>query len=107
MSFPILPGILADFFARQVDPELAFSCETYPINSQPLACIEGYGTVVKWAAAKSFVVQCGVCFLAYPVIGSLSDRYGRKPFLIVSMLLNIPTVATTMLHEWVGSSMYW
>ena len=43
MSFPILPGILADFFARQVDPELASSCETYPPQSQPLACIEGYG----------------------------------------------------------------
>ena len=90
MSFPIRPGILADFFARQVDPELTSSCETYPPQSQPLACIEGYGQVVKWAAVKSFVVNCCVCFLAYPVIGSLSDRYGRKPFLIVSMVLNIP-----------------
>ncbi|MEO6846056.1 MAG: MFS transporter [Chthoniobacterales bacterium] len=65
-------------------------------------CLNGYGTLVPATmsiAAKSLLLGVVLCmyplgqFLSSPVIGALSDKYGRRPLLIVSLALSVLSYA--------------
>ncbi len=59
-----------------INPVLPFIAQQYVGNPQNLA------TVVGWLASVYAICQ----FLAAPMLGALSDRFGRRPLLLICLL---------------------
>jgi MFS family permease len=49
-------------------------------------CRLGTDDNVTWLAASSFVANTILGLAAVPVVGTLSDRYGRKPFFLLGVV---------------------
>eukprot|EP00976_Prorocentrum_cordatum_P037793 767660-Prorocentrum_minimum.AAC.7 len=68
----------------------------------PLACNDAHGDAALWQSWASFCSSSVVSFFMSPILGAASDRYGRKPFIILSNILqiipNLLLVSYTNLH---------
>lgn len=92
---PIASILTTDFFASSAAGRV-MHCEDYAPKLKPVACNEAASTAAMVKAIASGASALLGFFLS-PVIGSLSDVYGRKPFLIFSEALNTLQLAGFLL----------
>lgn len=57
------------------------------LGTAPQECVSAHGDAAMWQGVSSFVSSSIMCFLFSPAIGAASDRYGRKPFILVRSLV--------------------
>ena len=66
------------------------ACDSFII--QPAACVAGSEQAQSAAAFWNFVTK-GLTFLCNPIVGSISDHYGRRPILLGGLFLScLPAV---------------
>lgn len=58
-------------------------CSTFDHGEQPAACIQGTADSTSWVAGASFVANSVLGLTLVPLTGFWSDRFGRKPFLLL------------------------
>lgn len=58
--------------------------------------MSAHGDAAMWQGASSFVSSSVMTFLFSPAIGAASDRYGRKPFILVSLPRHAPHTHTAL-----------
>ncbi|KAG2441733.1 hypothetical protein HXX76_003348 [Chlamydomonas incerta] len=104
--FPITPTLVTNGFAslaagRRMD------CTAYPPHASPPECVDAHSTAVTWMSWTNFVSSSLLTFLCAPYVGALSDRLGRKPFMLVGISLTFLPLAVlqAFLHDLVP--VYW
>ncbi|KAK9805583.1 hypothetical protein WJX72_006405 [[Myrmecia] bisecta] len=103
---PITPTLMTDFFASRNSP-VALFCEDYPPNQAPQACRDAHSTSVIWSSWTSFISNSLLSFLLAPMIGSWTDVYGRKPFMILAFAVTSVHDVVLLLHLNLGVSLLW
>jgi len=66
------------------------------VGTAPEECVSAHGDAAMWQGASSFVSSSVMTFLFSPAIGAASDRYGRKPFILVSLPRHAPHTHTAL-----------
>lgn len=66
-----------------------------------------HSDVVRWASLNSLVANTFLGFFFAPLIGDLSDRLGRKPFMLVGITLGLMPVGAIWSHVTHGTSFMW
>ncbi|GLC40908.1 hypothetical protein PLESTM_001124900 [Pleodorina starrii] len=104
--FPITPTLMTNGFAslaagRHLD------CTAYPPSASPRECVDAHATVVTWMSWTNFVSSSLLTFLCAPYVGGLSDRIGRKPFMLVGVALTLLPLAVIQLHLHDVLPIYW
>eukprot|EP00891_Asterochloris_glomerata_P006385 jgi/Astpho2/6385/Aster-06047 len=96
---PFTPTIITDFLASKhsVDGQ-AVTCEGQSGASAPEACNRAHSDAVFLSSCSSFVSQSVLSFLLAPMVGSWSDSYGRKPFLLAGFFTALLPVSVVSLH---------
>jgi MFS family permease len=82
-------------------------CELFPPGDQPPPCQNAHSTVVDWSAWTSFVSNTILTFLCAPIVGDLSDTFGRKPFLVASYLLSTLPVTVVVAYLVLDIPLLW
>ncbi|WIA11611.1 hypothetical protein OEZ85_011715 [Tetradesmus obliquus] len=103
---PMLPTLLTNYFASRIAGH-AIDCEQYVVNEQPAACQDAHADVVTWTSWTSLVANTFIAFLFSPVIGDLSDAYGRKPFILAGLLLSALPIAAVFMYLSGRASLLW
>ncbi|KAL6759122.1 major facilitator superfamily domain-containing protein [Haematococcus lacustris] len=104
--FPVVPTIVTNGFASQTAGFL-IKCEDFTPATAPPACQNAHAQAVTWSSWTSFVSGSILSFLCAPSVGSLSDHWGRKPFMLAGIsLAGLPMVALT-LHLWGWLAIQW
>lgn len=103
---PMLPTLLTNYFASRIAGH-AIDCEQYVVNEQPAACQDAHADVVTWTSWTSLVANTFFAFLFSPVIGDLSDAYGRKPFILAGLLLSGLPIAAVFMYLSGRASLLW
>ncbi|KAG2451821.1 hypothetical protein HYH02_003597 [Chlamydomonas schloesseri] len=100
IMFPITPTLVTNGFAslaagRRMD------CTAYPPHASPPECVDAHSTAVTWMSWTNFVSSSLLTFLCAPYVGALSDRLGRKPFMLVGISLTFLPLAAlqAFLHD--------
>jgi MFS family permease len=62
---------------------------------------------VRWASLNSLVANTFLGFFFAPLVGDLSDRLGRKPFMLVGITLGLMPVGAIWSHVTHGTSFIW
>ncbi|KAK9805503.1 hypothetical protein WJX72_001711 [[Myrmecia] bisecta] len=106
LVLPITPTLMTDFFASRNSP-VALVCEEYPPGEAPQACRDAHSTSVVWSSWTSFTSYSLLSFMLAPMIGSWSDVYGRKPFLLLSFAITSLHEIVLLLHLSFGLSLLW
>ena len=57
-----------------------------------------------WQAPLIFSTYSAAAFLSTPIWGSLSDRFGRKPIMLISMTFSVLSYLCCCIHGFVLSS---
>jgi MFS family permease len=63
--------------------------------------------VVGWASLSSLVANTFLGFFFAPLVGDLSDRMGRKPFMVAGVALAALPVGAVWLHLTYYTSFLW
>lgn len=63
--------------------------------------------MVRWASLNSLVANTFLGFFFAPLVGDLSDRLGRKPFMLAGVTLGLLPVAAIWSHIARGTSFIW
>lgn len=105
MVVPYLPQLLTDFFASAAAGE-PVACGGYR-GREPAACVDAHSAVTTWQAWASFVSQSVLSFLINPVVGALSDRHGRVPFLVLAQLASLLPLLALFAYLHLGVSLLW
>lgn len=91
----VVPAVLTDQYAKLYHGFDAYDhCSNYSSkDSKPQPCLDGSSDAQTAAAISSFVSNA-FTFFTSSVIGTLSDQYGRRGFLILGQFLSClaPTV---------------
>eukprot|EP00854_Cymbomonas_tetramitiformis_P008115 gene8115-9642_t len=91
MLVPLLPTLMSNYFASEMEGTL-MRCEDFE-PPRPPSCQNAHAVAVSWSSMSSFVSHTMLSFLISPFIGALSDRMGRKPFLLMNHALALlPTI---------------
>ncbi|KAL3156285.1 hypothetical protein ABBQ32_012557 [Trebouxia sp. C0010 RCD-2024] len=101
---PVTPTLMTDFFASR-HSDVYIHCEDYKSHEAPLPCRDAHSDAVNWSSASSFVSNSILSFALAPMIGSWSDKYGRKPFLIAAFSTASLPLLVILLHLQFGLSM--
>lgn len=63
--------------------------------------------MVQWASLNSLAANTFIAFVFSPLIGDLSDVWGRKPFILAGIALNLLPLACVWLHLTQLTSLLW
>jgi MFS family permease len=63
--------------------------------------------VVRWASLNSLVANTFLGFFFAPLVGDLSDRLGRKPFMLTGITLALLPVVAVWSHITQHTSFLW
>lgn len=66
-----------------------------------------HSDVVRWASLNSLVANTFLGFFFAPLVGDLSDRVGRKPFMLLGITLAVLPIGTVWLHLSYATSYLW
>lgn len=75
---PHLTPLAINYFA-------SLDCGKFSAGEAPLQCIQGSSTAVRYVSITSFFSNAVLGLLVSPVVGWLSDSYGRKPFFLAGV----------------------
>lgn len=98
---PYMQTELTNYFARKHSDD-PIECtghhhhkkELFAAGHAPLqACIRAHTDVLAWIVGKTILRSFTVSLFLNPAVGTWSDMYGRKPFLITSYLLQLLPMA--------------
>eukprot|EP00879_Flechtneria_rotunda_P003588 GHRR01003823.1.p1 GENE.GHRR01003823.1~~GHRR01003823.1.p1 ORF type:complete len:579 (+),score=133.93 GHRR01003823.1:157-1893(+) len=103
---PNLPALLTNFFASE-EAGTYLDCESFTPQMQPAACQNAHAVVVRWTSWTSLVANSFLSFLFSPLIGDLSDSYGRKPFILAGLTLSVLPVMVVLLYLLGHISLIW
>lgn len=101
---PHSPTIATNYFASR---RAGHPVDCFASVAQPQACIDAHADAVAWSSGASFVSNCLISVTVAPLLGSLSDRYGRKPFFLLSQFLAFGPLLVLLLHLTIGLSFLW
>lgn len=98
--FPITPTLVTNGFASLAAGR-SMDCSAYPPHASPPECVDAHSTAVTWMSWTNFVSSSLLTFLCAPYVGALSDRLGRKPFMLVGVSLTFLPLAVlqAFLHD--------
>lgn len=86
ITFPIVPTLITNGFASAT-AGYPLDCQLFTPADAPVACNDAHSTAVIWSSWTGFVSSSVLTVLCAPVVGGLSDMYGRKPFMIIGVML--------------------
>lgn len=66
-----------------------------------------HSDVVRWASLNSLVANTFVGFFFAPLVGDMSDRLGRKPFMLAGILLGLLPIGAVWMHITRATSFLW
>lgn len=102
---PSKPIIYTDFFATE-RAGYSVRCDGFAIGKEPAFCQDAHSDAVWWGSGCDFVSNSIVAFLLVPLIGRWSDRYGRRPFLALFLLIAMVPPLLMAAHVIFGLSLY-
>lgn len=103
---PRLPTLLTNFFASR-SAGVPLACEDFSHDDAPEACQNAHAEVVDWTSWTSFLSNSIFAFMFAPWIGDLSDVYGRKPFILLGLNLNLLPIVVIILYLNNAMSLIW
>jgi MFS family permease len=85
LMIPHVTPISVDFFASKA-AGTPVTCEKPTADTiVPDACAAGSATAVRYVSITSFISSAILGVLVSPLVGWLSDAYGRKPFFLLGV----------------------
>jgi MFS family permease len=76
-------------------------------KTAPTACVEAHGEAALWQSWSSFLSSSVVSFFASPMLGAASDKYGRKPFIVLSTVMQILPMLMIVSYSKLHTSLLW
>jgi MFS family permease len=73
--------IAVNYFAS-ASSGVSINCGDFSAGKEPLACTQASTTAVRYVSVASFFSYAILGLVISPVVGWLSDSYGRKPFFL-------------------------
>ncbi|KAG1664048.1 hypothetical protein FOA52_010468 [Chlamydomonas sp. UWO 241] len=104
--FPIIPTIQTNGFASAAAGHY-IDCQEFTPDTAPRECREAHAQAVTWGSWTSFVSGSILSFFFSPVVGHLSDHWGRRPFMLIGIALALAPMAMIMLNVWGWVSIFW
>mmetsp|Transcript_39772 Transcript_39772/g.118374 ORF Transcript_39772/g.118374 Transcript_39772/m.118374 type:complete len:610 (-) Transcript_39772:1609-3438(-) len=104
--FPIVPTIQTNGFASAAIGHV-IDCQEFTPETAPQECVEAHAQAVTWGSWTSFVSGSILSFLCSPVVGHLSDHWGRRPFMLVGIGIAIGPMVVIMFNLWGWLSIFW
>ncbi|GFR50215.1 hypothetical protein Agub_g12392, partial [Astrephomene gubernaculifera] len=104
--YPITPTLMTNGFASLAAGH-RIDCTVYTPSTSPRECIDAHSTVVVWMSWTNFVSSSLLTFFCAPYVGHLSDRIGRKPFMLAGISLMFLPLAVIQLHLHGVVPIYW
>lgn len=107
LLLPVLPTLVTNDFAARLNGGERLNCEQFSPGEEPEACRNAHAAVV-WAATLAGFAQNTIFSVIFtPALGSWSDVNGRKPFLILAMLLASAPIFVVLLNMRIGLPLYY
>lgn len=66
-----------------------------------------HSDVVRWASLNSLVANTFLGLFFAPLVGDMSDRLGRKPFMLAGILLGLLPIGAVWMHITRATSFLW
>lgn len=66
-----------------------------------------HSDVVRWASLNSLVANTFLGFFFAPLVGDMSDRLGRKPFMLAGIILGLLPIGAVWMHIAKGTAFLW
>ncbi|EFJ44378.1 hypothetical protein VOLCADRAFT_106422 [Volvox carteri f. nagariensis] len=104
--FPITPTLMTNGFASLAAGHRV-DCTAFSPADSPRECVDAHGTVVMWMSWTNFISSSLLTFLCAPFVGQLSDRIGRKPFMLIGVGLMFLPLLVILLHLHDVLPIYW
>ena len=76
-------------------------------HGPPKECIKAHTDVLLWTTGRTIVTAFTISLFFNAAIGTWSDMYGRKPFLIYITFMHIVQYFVVLLYLKVGLPLYW
>lgn len=103
MIVPSLPNTCTDYFASSTSGR-EIKCQDFPLLEPPPPCLNAHWQCIQYQSIWLLVSNSVFSFLLSPIIGKLSDRYGRKFFLVLGTGFScLPVYAFYMLANGYGN----
>lgn len=82
---PHLTPVSVNYFANVSLEGIAINCGDFSAGEAPLACVRGSTVAVRYVSVASFFCNSVLGLAVSPIVGWLSDSYGRKPFFLAGV----------------------
>lgn len=73
----------------------------------PDACVEAHSDVVLWQSWTAFATNAILSVYLNPAIGTWSDLYGRRPFIVIGLALMLIPHVMVLLYLMNITTLYW
>lgn len=70
-------------------------------------CRDAHSTAVTWSSWTSFIEGCVLSLFTAPFTGAASDAWGRKPFMLIGVCLQLLPVAVLLMFVKGIVPIYW
>jgi len=99
MVSPALPNYCTDYFASKAIGEEE-ACEKYTGSEEPQWCADAHWQCTQYQAWWMFLNLSVIGFFVAPVFGKLSDRFGRRFFLVLGTIIQfLPIFASYLMSR--------
>ena len=111
--YPFLQTEKTNYFLHKHTDDEDLECTGHHHNSgeddddTPEPCKQAHNDVLIWTTGKAVLHAFTVSLFLNPAVGTWSDMYGRKPFLILSFSGHLVVMAVLMLYQHTGLELYW
>ena len=76
-------------------------------HGPPKECIKAHTDVLLWTTGRTIITAFTISLFFNAAVGTWSDMYGRKPFLIYVTFMHIVQYFVVLLYIKVGLPLYW
>lgn len=104
---PFLSTLQTDFFASERAGRPMECTGLKPGEKPPEVCIKAHSDVVFWQSWTAFATHAVLSVYLNPAIGTWSDIYGRRPFIIIGIALMILPLTVVLLYLENITTLYW